>query len=118
MPYNTCNDGIASNSWRAPEGNPPRFQLVTKAVATGKRVAAEMLGEYLIPPIANFNVHVRESDDETVPPEDVDDNSSVPSPTTCGKVLPLCEASDEGNGVTSPRLKPSEYVKPPRRATV
>ena len=46
---------------------------------------------------------MRESDDENVPPEDVDDYCSVPSPPIPihGKVFPLCEASDEGNGVTS-----------------
>jgi hypothetical protein len=100
MPSKTCNrsenDSLAMNSWRAPEGNPPQIQLVSNAVLTGKRLAAEMLGEYLIPPVVKFNVSVRESDNEIVPSEDVDDYCLVPSPSIRGKVFQLCEVSYEG----------------------
>jgi hypothetical protein len=65
MPSKTCNrsenDSLAINSWRASEGNPPQILLVSNAVSTGKWLAAEMLGEYLIPPVVNFNVNARGS---------------------------------------------------------
>jgi hypothetical protein len=65
MPSKTCNrsenDSLAINSWRASEGNPPHILLVSNAVSTGKWLAAEMLGEYLIPPVVNFNVNARGS---------------------------------------------------------
>ena len=60
-----------------------------------------MLGEYLVPPIIDFSVHSRGSDDDIVLPEHADDYSAVESRRLRGKSSRLCGVSDEDNGVTS-----------------
>ena len=64
-----------------------------------------MLGEYLVPPIINFNVNLRGSDDEIVYPEHVEDYSTVASRRLRGKSSRLCGGSNEDNGVTSTTIK-------------
>ena len=110
-PYETHNgsenDGLTTTSWRAPAGNPPQIQLISNVVTTGKRRAAEMLGEFLIPLVVIFCVNVRESGNGIVNPDNVDDYCSAPSTPIRSIVFPLREASEEGNGVTSTKNKVS-----------
>jgi hypothetical protein len=80
---------------------PPQFKLVLNAISTGKRHADEMLGEYLVPPIIEFNANLRESDDVVVHPGHVEDYNAVTSRRLCGKSSRLCGVSNEDNGVTS-----------------
>jgi hypothetical protein len=71
----------------------------------GKRHAAEMLGEYLVPPIIDFGVYSREADDDIVHPDYVEDCSAVVSRRLRGKSSRLCGVSNEDNGVTSIKNK-------------
>ena len=59
----------SASSWRAPAGTPPQIKLVSNAILTGKRHATAMLGEYLVPPIIDFSVYSRGSDDDIEHPE-------------------------------------------------
>ena len=106
----------SAGSWRVPAGSPPQIKLVSNAITTGKRHAAEMLGEYLVPPIIDSSIHSRGSVDDIVHPEHVDDYSAVESRRLRGKSSRLCGVSNEDNGVTSiKKIKPSEHVKQPTR---
>jgi hypothetical protein len=60
-----------------------------------------MLGEYLVPPIIDFSVYSRGSDDDIVHPEHVEDYGAVESRRLRGKSSRLCGVSNEDNGVTS-----------------
>ena len=95
----------SAGSWRAPAGLPPQIKPVSDAITTGKRHAAEMLGEYLVPPIIDFSVRSRGSVDNIVLPEHADDYSAVESRRLRGKSSRLCGVSNEDNGVTSTENK-------------
>ncbi len=64
-----------------------------------------MLGEYLVPPIIDFSVYSRGSDDDAVLPEHVEDYSAVEARRLRGKSSRLCGGSNEDNGVTSIEYK-------------
>ena len=60
-----------------------------------------MLGEYLVPPIIDFSVYSRGSDDDIEHPEYAEDYSAVVSRRLRGKSSRLSGVSNEDDGATS-----------------